>query len=439
MNLNVDDLAQVKKEIPSAGKRTKKKEKPSDAEYTFVTTMNAYQQKNTGTASKEKQSTEGRIGGHVQTDALKARPDAKREKHAGQAEGSQKVAVQTHAVSKHADGKNHVTFLGSEIQNGKSVREELNAVGRQVRLQTNDERPLTRKQENRLQSHDQAQHFPLSAKALSASDKVSQSLQPGNRKQLPVMNSHGDTLDGPMNAKKQVADRNSQVKDSAGLSTLFQKSERLHKANQMSITDAKEESSSETAQIQEKAVQSKSTGKQNQRVFLGQMNKLELWASFQSGEGAESQSKVPVHEQIAEHLKSFGKASLTIGKNGVQSYTVTLYPEHLGKLIISVSRDEHGLSARLTAETEKARDLIKNGLEQLKQDCASRGVSLTQIDVNRQLYQQTAQSELNQQGQGGFQQDNPQEDRQRKEQHEADKQENDNNHSFFEWMAGEVI
>ncbi|MCO7125994.1 flagellar hook-length control protein FliK [Sporolactobacillus shoreicorticis] len=179
-------------------------------------------------------------------------------------------------------------------------------------------------------------------------------------------------------------------------------------------------------------------GLENHRAATGQMSKLELWTAFQSGKNVESQGSV--HEQVANHLSEWlGKASFKLEKNGTQSFTVTLYPEHLGKLVISVGRGEQGLTAQLTAETQRAKDLLESGLGQLKHDCAGRGITLTQIDVNRQLYQPSSDSSSSQgQQQGSSRQGNPQEENQdqHKQSHRMDTEAEQNDHSFLEFMTG---
>jgi flagellar hook-length control protein FliK len=179
------------------------------------------------------------------------------------------------------------------------------------------------------------------------------------------------------------------------------------------------------------------------RAVSGQMNKLELLATFQSEKSPGKQGSL--HEQVADHLNEWlGKSSFKLDKNGVQSYTVTLYPEHLGKLVISVSRGEQGLTAQLTAETQKAKDLLESNLGQLKHDCAGRGIPLTQIDINRQLHQASVDNSQNQgQNQSAFQQNtDQQEDNQkqhRENHHSSAPDQEQNDRSFSEWMTGGVI
>nr|WP_290443383.1 flagellar hook-length control protein FliK [Sporolactobacillus kofuensis] len=177
------------------------------------------------------------------------------------------------------------------------------------------------------------------------------------------------------------------------------------------------------------------------------MNKLELWSSYQSGKVQEKQT--PVHQQVSDQLSEWlGKSSLKLEKGDSEVYTLSLRPENLGKLTISVSRGDQGLVAQITAETKAAKDLLESGLNQLKHDCAGKGISFTQIDVTRQLQTATpehAQSQSQQQGE--FQQHQGRQDQQEQE-HQQKKHQvlqavsNDDlqsNYSFSEWMTGGMI
>ncbi|MCO7174693.1 flagellar hook-length control protein FliK [Sporolactobacillus kofuensis] len=183
------------------------------------------------------------------------------------------------------------------------------------------------------------------------------------------------------------------------------------------------------------------------RSVTGVMNKLELWSSYQSGKVQEKQT--PVHQQVSDQLSEWlGKSSLKLEKGDSEVYTLSLRPENLGKLTISVSRGDQGLVAQITAETKAAKDLLESGLNQLKHDCAGKGISFTQIDVTRQLQTATpehAQSQSQQQGE--FQQHQGRQDQQEQE-HQQKKHQvlqavsNDDlqsNYSFSEWMTGGMI
>lgn len=181
------------------------------------------------------------------------------------------------------------------------------------------------------------------------------------------------------------------------------------------------------------------------RAVSGVMNKLELWSSYQSGKSQEKQT--PVHQQVADQISEWlGKSSLKLEKGSSENFTISLSPENLGKLTISISRGDQGLIAQFTAETKAAKDLLESGLNQLKHDCAGKGISFAQIDVNRQLQTVTPEHAQNQgQQQGDFQQHHERKDEQQQEQEKhrnvqmISNDEQLSNHSFSEWMTGGMI
>ncbi|SFG01750.1 flagellar hook-length control protein FliK [Sporolactobacillus nakayamae] len=256
----------------------------------------------------------------------------------------------------------------------------------------------------------------------------------GNQKGL------GEPLSSQANGFEQALSRSSETR------LIRQGNQASPKATPGRLTDHaadSEETSFKKMISSEERNSTNQTRPDHHRAVSGQMNKLELWATFQSEKNPGKQASL--HEQVADHLNEWlGKSSFKLDKNGVQSYTVTLYPEHLGKLVISVSRGEQGLTAQLTAETQKAKDLLEGNLGQLKHDCAGRGIPLTQIDVNRQLHQASVDnSQYQGQDQSAFQQNTDQQEenqKQHRENHHSSAPDQDQQeHSFSEWMTGGVI
>jgi flagellar hook-length control protein FliK len=137
-----------------------------------------------------------------------------------------------------------------------------------------------------------------------------------------------------------------------------------------------------------------------------QMNRVALWASFQSGqEGLQNSLTHQVTEQLSSWLKS---SSFQFVNGKIKTMTMTVYPEQLGQLSISITQNDDGLTAMLTAETKTAGHLLESGLNQLKHDLAGRGIPFVKIDIADQW--QTAVPENQQSGDGqsseSFQQQN---------------------------------
>ncbi|RYM07180.1 flagellar hook-length control protein FliK [Sporolactobacillus sp. THM7-7] len=142
------------------------------------------------------------------------------------------------------------------------------------------------------------------------------------------------------------------------------------------------------------------------------MSHVELWMAY-SDQSESGRPSVP--QQVADRMaKWIAQSSFTKNADGEQKLTMTLYPEQLGQLTLSVEKGKAGIIARLSVETKQAKRLLDSGLPQLKQDLAARGVSMIQIDIARQsppqrgdLAWQNGQSQ-----QQPFQNDNGQPDRQ---------------------------
>ncbi|TGB00284.1 flagellar hook-length control protein FliK [Sporolactobacillus shoreae] len=177
------------------------------------------------------------------------------------------------------------------------------------------------------------------------------------------------------------------------------------------------------------------------QVAARQMSHTELFVSFTGT--AQRENSNPVSTQVSDQMvKWMGKSSFRLDPGGTKNLTVTLYPEHLGKLTVSVTQTSDGMIARIIAGTKTAKDLLESGIGQLRNDLAAQGVTIGQIDVSRQ-WQSAAAGEsqnMNQQqtnqdtnGQSGGKDD---ESKQKKSARPVDG--NNAGQSFLEWMTGGV-
>lgn len=144
------------------------------------------------------------------------------------------------------------------------------------------------------------------------------------------------------------------------------------------------------------AVLSASTGRVNQgeqttnktgtlHSYYGRtVGKLQQWLIYQSPSTSEG-SHSPVHEQVAGKLEQwFSGSRFSVNEDGDHQLTMTLHPEKLGQLKIVVTQNENGIVARLTAETQTAKDLLNNSLHDLKQRLADHGIPVQHIEVQKQ-------------------------------------------------------
>lgn len=176
-------------------------------------------------------------------------------------------------------------------------------------------------------------------------------------------------------------------------------------------------------------------------VAARQMSHAELFASFAGA--AQSENSNPVSTQVSDQMvKWMGKSSFHLEPGGTKNLTITLYPEHLGKLTVSVTQTSDGMIARIIAGTKTAKDLLESGIGQLRNDLAAQGVTIGQIDVSRQWQSAAAgesrhmnqqQPNQNQSGQSGGKDDGS---KQKKSARPIDG--NDAGQSFNEWMTGGV-
>jgi flagellar hook-length control protein FliK len=117
----------------------------------------------------------------------------------------------------------------------------------------------------------------------------------------------------------------------------------------------------------------------------GRMSKVALLLAYGGPDASESASSGDLSRQVSDRLAAWmNKSSFSFPPAGEQRLTMTLYPEQLGQLTVTVSQTADGIVAKLIASTAEARDLLESGLNQLKQDFVSRGLPVSQIDVSRQ-------------------------------------------------------
>ncbi len=81
-------------------------------------------------------------------------------------------------------------------------------------------------------------------------------------------------------------------------------------------------------------------------------------------------------QQVMENAKVFIRDS----RNG--SFSLQMHPESLGKVNVSLGLDHGVLSGRFLVESNEARDLLLENIDQLKEKLAEAGVSVGEFNVN---------------------------------------------------------
>ncbi|RYL92953.1 flagellar hook-length control protein FliK [Sporolactobacillus sp. THM19-2] len=184
----------------------------------------------------------------------------------------------------------------------------------------------------------------------------------------------------------------------------------------------------------------------DQPVALRQVNRMTLWATFNENRPEAVTVSDFIGRQISEQLAKWLKqSSFQMTDRNNNRLTVTLYPEQLGQLTISVIQSEEGIIARLSTQTKFAKDMIESGLTRLADQLSRQGIPVSQIDVSRQW--QTADSNdskpwPDQHGYQSFQgneHDSGEEDHRQENQQSAHIPENaEDKPAFIDWMTGGI-
>jgi len=61
--------------------------------------------------------------------------------------------------------------------------------------------------------------------------------------------------------------------------------------------------------------------------------------------------------------------------------TLSLTPEHLGALRLTITSDAHGVAARIVVQTAQAHHAVEGAKEQLRSALENRGLTLNSLDV----------------------------------------------------------
>ncbi|SMP47238.1 flagellar hook-length control protein FliK [Anoxynatronum buryatiense] len=108
-------------------------------------------------------------------------------------------------------------------------------------------------------------------------------------------------------------------------------------------------------------------------------NQVELWLSQNSFVQELDHQKEHLQQDVTQQLMQ--KIQVIHSKNESQ-VTMQLIPENLGKLTIQlVANQQNGLTARIYAETQQARDLIESNFGQLRDALSGKGVNLSGLEV----------------------------------------------------------
>ncbi|TCP30326.1 flagellar hook-length control protein FliK [Scopulibacillus darangshiensis] len=170
--------------------------------------------------------------------------------------------------------------------------------------------------------------------------------------------------------------------------------------------------------------------KQTDGTFqTGHMNKIQQWFVHKSGQTIQK-----VSDQIIQHIEKWlAQSNITITRGGLQQMSIRLSPDHLGELKILIIQDQAGLTAKITAATQAAKDLIQSQLHHLRQGLANQQIPVHKLEISQPLrldnqdssFQQYTQGHRERGGDSG-------------RQHECDERNNEQKiegRSFLDWLA----
>lgn len=114
---------------------------------------------------------------------------------------------------------------------------------------------------------------------------------------------------------------------------------------------------------------------------------------------------------IRQFQDIIGKGLLRQLNNGTTQFTIKLHPQHLGRLDIQFLQTNGLITAKITASTNAAREMIEAQLQQLRNTFVQQQINVERIEVTQQQAYQ-----LNKDGEGKQRQDDGRKSKQKEEQ-----------------------
>ncbi|SDI93930.1 flagellar hook-length control protein FliK [Natribacillus halophilus] len=134
------------------------------------------------------------------------------------------------------------------------------------------------------------------------------------------------------------------------------------------------------------------------------------------------------HARAVEFVKQFqqvlGKGVLRVNGDTQQQITIKLYPESLGRLDITISKDNGVLQARFLTTTGLARELVESQLPHLRQAFGQQQLPVERIVVEQMNTEQPEERK----------EENPSFAEDERDPHEGETEGENDNQSFAEWL-----
>ncbi|MBP3952034.1 flagellar hook-length control protein FliK [Bacillus suaedae] len=105
---------------------------------------------------------------------------------------------------------------------------------------------------------------------------------------------------------------------------------------------------------------------------------------------------LPKEVQQQQFLKRFQqliKGSLTLSKDGVQTMSIKLFPENLGRVDVQLTQMNGVITAKFLTSQSSTKELIEGQIAQLRQALIQQNIQVDRIEVTQQYLEQEADAE----------------------------------------------
>ena len=151
-------------------------------------------------------------------------------------------------------------------------------------------------------------------------------------------------------------------------------------AQTAAVTILESDSSSKTA-AKPQAASSLTFTQQSQSIF----NLFQPQQTAVAAGSADNLTSVPIHaENFPEEMSKWISGNLKVSLNqGIQHAQITLIPENLGQVDVSISIRDGQVVAQFVADSSHAKDMLENQMAQLKSALQSQGLQVSRLEVTQ--------------------------------------------------------
>jgi flagellar hook-length control protein FliK len=137
-----------------------------------------------------------------------------------------------------------------------------------------------------------------------------------------------------------------------------------------------------------------------------QLNRIQQFSIFTQTRGNEVNT-----EGLIKQFENILSSSILNKGTNLQKLVVKLYPESLGSLRIEILQNSEGITAKIQASTQQAKQLIDSNIQNLKSSLLAQNINIEKLEVTHQLNHlfergQPDRENLNQQNQNSRQNQN---------------------------------